>query len=407
MSAPESPPQRRKIPRNVWALSGTSFFNDISSEMILNLLPLFLANVLGAGTAVIGLIEGVAESTASLLKVYFGGLSDRMGARKPLAVGGYLLSTVVKPVFLLAGSWGVVAGARWADRVGKGVRTAPRDALVADSVSSADRGLAFGLHRAADTGGAVLGLLVAVAVVAHLQGDASELSRETFQTLVLVSLIPALLAVLTVAVGVKESRRKTEADAPRIGFRGLGRRFAVFLAIVGLFDLGNFSDAFLVLRAQERGLGVADVLWTLVGFNLVYAVVSTPAGALSDRIGRRRVIIAGWIAYAGIYLGFALAGSGTQIVALYLCYGAYYGLTMGTAKAMVADLVPARLRGTAYGSYNALLGVIDLPASLIAGLLWQGVGSWQGFGPAAPFYFGAATALAAALLLLAFLRDAE
>jgi len=406
MSEPESP-RRRKIPRNVWALSGTSFFNDISSEMILNLLPLFLANVLGAGTAVIGLIEGVAESTASLLKVYFGGLSDRLGARKPLAVGGYLLSTVVRPVFLLASSWGVVAGARWADRVGKGVRTAPRDALVADSVSSSDRGLAFGLHRAADTGGAVLGLLVAVAVVAYLQGDASELGRETFRTLVLVSLIPALLAVLTVVFGVKERRRKTETDAPLIGFRGLGRRFVVFLAIVGLFDLGNFSDAFLVLRAQERGLGVADVLWTLVGFNLVYALVSTPAGALSDRIGRRRVIIAGWIAYAGIYLGFALAGSGTQIVALYLCYGAYYGLTMGTAKAMVADLVPARLRGTAYGSYHALLGVIDLPASLIAGLLWQGIGPWQGFGPAAPFYFGAATALAAALALLVFLRDTE
>jgi MFS family permease len=406
MPEPESS-RRRKIPRNVWALSGTSFFNDISSEMVLSLLPLFLANVLGAGTAVIGLIEGVAESTASLLKVYFGGLSDRMGVRKPLAVGGYLLSTLAKPLFFLASSWGVVAGARWADRVGKGVRTAPRDALVADSVTSSDRGLAFGLHRAADTGGAVLGLLVAVAVVTHLQGNTSELGRETFRTLVLVSLIPALLAVLTVALGVKERRRKTETDAPRIGFRGLGRRFAVFLAIVGLFDLGNFSDAFLVLRAQERGLGVDDVLWTLLGFNLVYALVATPAGALSDRIGRRRIITAGWIAYAGIYLGFAMAGSAAQIVALYLCYGAYYGLTMGTAKAMVADLVPVRLRGTAYGSYHALLGIIDLPASLIAGVLWQGIGSWQGWGPAAPFYFGAATALAAALLLMAFLRDAE
>jgi MFS family permease len=210
-----------------------------------------------------------------------------------------------------------------------------------------------------------------------------------------------------VAVGVKEARKGAPADAPRIGFRGLGRRFGIFLAIVGLFDLGNFSDAFLVLRAQERGLGVDDVLWTLLGFNLVYALVATPAGSLSDRIGRKRIISAGWITYAGIYLGFALAGSGTQIVALYLCYGAYYGLTMGTVKAMVADLVPARLRGTAYGSYHALVGIIDLPASVIAGLLWQGVGSWQGFGPAAPFYFGAATALAAALLLVALLRDAD
>ena len=407
MSAPESSPRRRKIPRNVWALSGTSFFNDISSEMILNLLPLFLANVLGAGTAVIGLIEGVAESTASLLKVYFGGLSDRLGARKPLAVGGYLLSTLAKPVFFFAGSWGVVAGARWADRVGKGVRTAPRDALIADSISSNNRGLAFGLHRAADTGGAVLGLLIAIAVVWYMQGGTPELGRETFQTLVLVSLVPALLAVAFVALGVREIRKGAASDAPRIGFRGLGRRFTVFLVIVGLFDLGNFSDAFLVLRAQERGLGVDDVLWTLLGFNLVYALVATPAGALSDRIGRRRIITAGWIAYAGIYLGFALAGSGTQIVALYLCYGAYYGLTVGTAKAMVADLVPVRLRGTAYGSYHALVGIIDLPASLIAGLLWQGIGSWQGFGPAAPFYFGAATALAAALLMMALLRDAD
>jgi MFS family permease len=406
MPASESP-LRRKIPGNVWALSGTSFFNDISSEMILNLLPLFLANVLGAGTAVIGLIEGVAESTASLLKVYFGNLSDRLGARKPLAAGGYLLSTLAKPAFFFAGSWGVVAGARWADRVGKGVRTAPRDALVADSVSGSDRGLAFGLHRAADTGGAVIGLLVAIAVVAYMQGNPSELGRETFRTLVLLSLVPALLAVLMVLLGVREARTGAKADAPRIGLRGLGRRFGVFLAIVALFDLGNFSDAFLVLRAQERGLGVSGVLWTLVGFNLVYALVSTPAGALSDRIGRRRIIVAGWIAYAAIYLGFAVAGSGAQIVALYLCYGAYYGLTMGTAKAMVADLVPDRLRGTAYGSYHTLVGVIDLPASLIAGVLWQGIGSWRGFGPAAPFYFGAATALAAALLLAALLRDAE
>jgi MFS family permease len=406
MGAPESPPQR-KVPRNVWALSGTSFCNDVSSEMILNLLPLFLANVLGVGTAVIGLIEGVAESTASLLKVFFGNLSDRMGSRKPLTVGGYLLSTLAKPVFYLAGSWGVVAGARWADRVGKGVRTAPRDALIADSIPPESRGLAFGLHRAADTGGAVLGLLISIAVVSHLQGNDAELGRETFRTLVLLSLAPALLAVLFVAFGVREVRRRTAADAPRIGFRGLGKRFAVFLAIVGLFDLGNFSDAFLVLRAQERGLGVDDVLWTLLGFNLVYAVVSTPAGALSDRIGRKRLIAVGWIAYAGIYLGFAVSESGAQIVALYLCYGAYYGLTMGTARAMVADLVPERLRGTAYGSYNALLGIVDLPASLIAGILWQGVGSWQGFGPAAPFYFGAAAALAAAVLLMALLRDGE
>lgn len=396
---------RRKIPRNIWALSGTSFFMDVSSEMILNVLPLFLANVLGVGTAVIGLIEGVAESTASLLKVFAGGLSDRLGARKPLAAGGYIVSALAKPLFLFAGTWGLVAGARWADRIGKGVRTAPRDALIADSIGSSDRGLAFGLHRAADTGGAVLGLLIAIAVVRHMQGSDAELGATTFRALVLVSLVPALLAVVTVVLGVREARREATVDRPRIGFRGLGRRFAVFLAIVALFDLGNFSDAFLVLRAQERGLGVSGVLWTLLGFNLVYTLISTPAGALSDRIGRRRLITAGWVAYALIYLGFALARSGTQVVVLYLFYGAYYGLSTGTAKAMVADLVPVELRGTAYGSYHALLGILDLPASLIAGVLWQGIGSWPGFGPAAPFYFGAATALTAAVLFTAFLRD--
>ena len=211
MSEPESA-ARKKIPRNVWALSATSFFMDISSEMILNVLPLFLANVLGVGTAVIGLIEGVAESTASLLKVFAGGLSDRLGARKPLAVGGYALSALSKPLFLLASSWGVVAAARWTDRVGKGVRTAPRDALIADSISSSQRGLAFGFHRAADTGGAVLGLLIAIAVVTQVHGDTSELGKDTFRTLVLVSLVPAVLAVLAVALGVRETRKRSEVS---------------------------------------------------------------------------------------------------------------------------------------------------------------------------------------------------
>lgn len=400
MPEPESAHRRRKIPRNVWALSGTSFFMDVSSEMILNVLPLFLANVLGAGTAVIGLIEGVAESTASLLKLFTGRLSDRLGTRKPLTAGGYIISALAKPVFLLASSWGLVAGARWADRVGKGVRTAPRDALIADSIPPSERGLAFGLHRAADTGGAVIGLLIAIAVVSHMQGKASELHADTFRALVLISLVPALLAVVSVLIGVKEIRKRAKSEGGRSGFGGLGRRFTIFLSVVALFDLGNFSDAFLVLRAQERGLGVSGVLWTLLGFNLVYALISTPAGALSDRIGRKRMIVSGWIAYAAIYLGFALAGGRNEIVALYLCYGAYYALTVGTAKAMVADLVRLELRGTAYGSYHALLGIIDLPASLIAGLLWQE------FGAAGPFYFGAATALAAALLLTAFLKDA-
>jgi len=362
----------RALPRNVWAVSLTSFFMDISSEMVINILPLFLSNVLGVGTNVIGLIEGIAEATASLLKVFSGWLSDRLRARKWLAVAGYGISALAKPFFYLANTWSAVFAVRWADRVGKGVRTAPRDALVADSIDERHRGLAFGFHRAADTGGAMLGLLIALGVVWVAQSAAVELGRHTFQIVVLVSLVPALLAVLSLAVGAKDVPVTRQRERPAITFKGLGRPFLVFMVIVGLFDLGNSSDAFLVLRAQERGLNVLGILGMLVTFNLVYTLVSTPAGSLSDRIGRQKVIVGGWLAYAAIYCGFAVAGTGWHVWVLYAFYGVYYGLAYGTIKAMVADVVPAALRGTAYGTFNAVLALLDLPASLIAGLLWQG-----------------------------------
>jgi MFS family permease len=391
----------RTLPRNVWAVSLTSFFMDVSSEMVLNILPLFLSNVLGVKTNVIGLIEGIAEATASLLKVFSGWLSDKLRARKWLAVAGYGLSALAKPFFYIANSWGVVAGVRWADRVGKGVRTAPRDALVADSIDERHRGLVFGLHRAADTGGAVLGLIVALVVVWMAQRSNMVLGRATFQTVVLISLIPAFLAVLSLAIGAQDVPVKGERQAPVISFRGLGRTFAIFMIIVGIFDLGNSSDAFLVLRASERGLNVVQVLGMLITFNLVYTLLSTPAGSLSDRIGRRKLIIGGWLIYALIYLGFAAAGTGWHVWVLYAIYGAYYGLAYGTTKAMVADIVPTELRGTAYGTYNAVLGILDFPASLIAGLLWSGMPSWgwNGFGPSAPFFFGGMLALIAAMLM--------
>jgi len=398
--APQSAKGRiRTLPRNVWAVSLTSFFMDISSEMVINILPLFLSNVLGVKTNIIGVIEGVAEATASLLKVFSGWLSDRVGARKWLAVGGYALSTLSKPFFYFANTWGMVAGVRWADRVGKGIRTAPRDALVADSIDEEHRGLAFGFHRAADTGGAVLGLLIALLVVWLTQSTSVTLNQSTFRTIVLISIIPALLAVLSLAIGARDVQIAGKRALPRISFRGLGKRFAIFMLIVGIFDLGNSSDAFLVLRAQERGLSVLGVLGMLVTFNLVYTLVSTPAGSLSDRVGRRRVIVGGWLVYAAIYLGFALAGKGWHVWTLYAIYGVYYGLAYGTTKAMVADIVPTELRGTAYGTYNAILGILDFPASLIAGVLWQGVGTWAGFGPSAPFLFGAALSLTAAILM--------
>jgi MFS family permease len=384
----------RTLPRNVWAVSLTSFFMDISSEMVINILPLFLSNVLGVKTDIIGLIEGIAEATASLLKIFSGWLSDKLRARKWLAVAGYGLSALAKPFFYLANSWGVVAGVRWADRVGKGVRTAPRDALVADSIDERHRGLAFGFHRAADTGGAVLGLLIALGVIWTAQQGDAVLEGSTFRTVVLVSLIPALLAVLSLAIGAREVPVTGQRAAPKFAFRSLGNRFMVFMIVVGVFDLGNSSDAFAVLLAQKRGLSVIGILGMLITFNLVYTLVSTPAGSLSDRVGRRRVIVGGWLIYAAIYLGLALSKTGWHVWALYTFYGLYYGLAYGTTKAMVADIVPEELRGTAYGTYNAVLGILDFPASLIAGLLWRWIA------PAAAFYFGGAMALVAAAMMI-------
>jgi MFS family permease len=221
-----------------------------------------------------------------------------------------------------------------------------------------------------------------------------DLGQRTFQVIVLVSLIPALLAVLSLAIGAKDVPVSAKYDKPAIAFKRLGRPFLVFLIIVGLFDLGNSSDAFLVLRAQSLGVSVVGILGMLITFNLIYALVSTPAGSVSDRVGRRRVIIGGWLVYAAIYLGFALVKTNWQVWMLYALYGVYYGLAYGTSKALIADLVPPELRGTAYGTYNATLGLLDFPASLIAGLLWQG------FGAPAPFLFGAAMALAAAVFMI-------
>lgn len=400
-----SVPQTR-LPRNVWAVTATSFFTDISSEMLFNLLPLFLAQVLGVGTAFIGLIEGIAETTASLLKAASGWLSDRLGARKGLAVAGYAVSTVAKPFLAFAATWPQVLGVRFADRTGKGLRTAPRDALVADSISKETRGLAFGLHRAGDTAGAAIGIGIALLVVYLNQGGASVLTRRTFQSVVWFSVVPAVIGVLVLAFGAQEvhKQRGPEGEAGAVEQKAAPIRewgaFGAFLFILLLFTLGNSSDAFLILRAGRAGLSTVGVLAMMLTFNLVYALSSMPAGRLSDRIGRREVLVGGWLVYALVYLGFARAASGWQAWALMAIYGLYYGMTEGVAKAYVADLVPADRRGRAYGAYNAAIGLAALPASLIAGVLWQGVGRWPGLGQAAPFYFGAALSGAAAVLLL-------
>lgn len=401
MDITDSQEPQSRISRNVWAVTLTSFLTDISSEMLFNLLPLFLFNVLGARTSVIGLIEGIAETTSSLLKILSGWLSDRLGTRKGLALAGYGLSTLAKPFLYFATNWGWVLGVRFADRAGKGLRTAPRDALLADSVNEKQRGFAFGLHRAGDTAGAVVGLVIALLILLSVQGHDRNLTRNAFQDVVFLSLIPAILAVIALAIGAKDvETNKSKGDPPRLTLKGLDKRFRLFLMIVILFTLGNSSDAFLILRAQNAGLSVTGILGMMITFNLIYAAISTPAGALSDRVGRKRLLVAGWLFYSLVYWGFAYAQTGWQTWALMGAYGLYYGLTEGVAKAFVADLIPSERRGVAFGAYNAAVGLTAFPASLIAGLLWQGAGAWKGFGPSAPFIFGAILALLSSGLLL-------
>lgn len=387
------------LPRNVWVLSLASFLRDVASEMLVYLVPLYLANVLGFRTAAIGLIEGIAESISSLLKIIAGWLSDRSGRRKPFTVLGYGLAALSVPLLFVAQSGWMVGAARWLDRVGKGIRTAPRDALIADSVHADQRGASFGLHRAADSAGAFLGLLIAIGLVWSYQAGQQWLGAATFHAVVLWATVPAVLAVVVVWAGVRELKRPPNAAPLALSITGLDRRFKRFLAVIALFTLGNSSDAFLVLRAQASGASVVGVLGMLAAFNLVYAVMAGPAGALSDRIDRRRLIVGGWLFYALVYLGFAWAGAPWHFWLLWIFYALYYAATEGVAKAMVADFVPPEQRGTAYGAYSATIGIMVLPASLVAGILWQGIGAWAGLGPAAPFLFGGLLALLSAALL--------
>jgi MFS family permease len=388
-----------KYPRNVWITTIGSLLTDISSEMIVYLLPLFLAGVLRTPIAFVGLIEGVAETTASFTKLFSGFISDRLGKRKGLVVTGYGLSTLAKGLLVIAAAWPMAFFARFADRLGKGIRTAPRDALIADSVDEKQRGAAFGFHRAGDTLGAFIGVGIAAIIVWLTQQQSVQLSRETFITIVLISMIPAAIAVGVLALGLREIQGNKPAIAPKLSLAGFDAPFKTFLVIVGLFTLGNSADGFIVLRAQDRGASIFLILLMVLGFNLTYMLAAQPLGKLSDTLGRKKLLIAGWLLYALVYLGFALSQSAMMVAALWAVYGLYYALTEGTSKAFIADLVPAHLRGTAYGLYNATIGLLALPASLLAGVLWQVLGA------PAPFLFGGLMALAASALLLVQMRS--
>ncbi len=382
-----------------------SLLTDISSEMIFTLIPLFLSNVLGAATTVIGFVGGLSDSTDAVFRILSGWFSDRVGRRKPLTLLGYCISTLAKPFMYLAGSWGAVAAIRFGDRVGKGIRNSPRDALVADSVSARRRGRGFGLHRAMDSFGALLGLAIAAAIIYHVQGGGLELSLGTYRWLVLVGTVPAVLAVLVLLFFVREKGKPSPAvgtqskpDPGRL-MDGFDARFYIFLVIMAVFTLGNSSDFFVILRAQNLGAPLIQVVLMLVVFNASYVAFSLPSGVVSDRLGRRWVIALGWAVYALVYLGFALTSSLWQAWLLFASYGIYYGMVEGVARAFVADLVPAEKRGTAYGLYQGVVGLTLLPASLIAGWLWSAVN------PQATFYFGAGLAFLALLGIMGLVRE--
>ena len=390
--------------RNVVALALVSLVTDVSTEMLVYLVPLYLANVLLASAAIIGLIEGVAESTAAGLKLVSGVLSDRVGRRRFLVGIGYGGSTLAKVLYLLATSWPIVLLARVGDRFGKGIRTAPRDALIADSTDDRYRGRAFGFHRAMDSLGAFLGVIAALLVVMAVDGQANKLDAKAFNLVALLALIPAVLAIGVVFVGVHDIKKRPEPAVTgnvtgrwvriRSEAARLPRPFWMFIVANTLFAAGNSSDAFLALRTQQLGAVLTDLLLMIIAMNLVDTLVSFPAGALSDRFGRRMPLAIAWLIYAVAYAGFALASSAIAAAALWVFYGAYYGINEAVGRAFIADVTPADLRATGYGILNAAIAVAVLPASFVAGLLWDA------YGPPVPFWFGATFALAAVVVLL-------
>lgn len=379
------------LSRNVVILGVVSLLNDSASEMIYPLLPVFLTAVLGAGPVALGVIEGVAESMVSLLKLYSGYISDRVRRRKGWIVAGYSISNVIRPLIALAGSWLHVLALRMADRVGKGIRTSPRDAMIADSTPPEFRGAAYGFHRAMDHGGAIIGPILATGLLVLLHDD--------LKSIFLLSFIPGLLAVAILLAGLREkASREPRRAAGMVNLRcALAEEpasFRRFLAVILIFSLGNSSDAFLLLQAQRLGVPVALLPMIWVTLHIVKMGASIPGGMLSDRIGRKKLIVSGWIVYALVYAGFAFASSQWHAWLLFAVYGLYFGLTEGVEKALVADLAPVHLRGSAFGLYHLTIGIAALPASFIFGLVWDG------FGVSAAFGLGAGLAILASALLL-------
>jgi MFS family permease len=374
------------LPRTVWLLGLVSLFNDSTSELVYPLVPLFLASVLMAGPRALGLIEGVAEATASLLKLFSGVLMDHRGHAKGWVAGGYGLAALSRPLFYLASSWPMVLVLRFADRAGKGLRTSPRDAILAGAVDKDNRGLAFGLHRAMDNAGAVIGPLLAAWLLAR---------GVPLKDVFLWSIVPGMITI-ALALSVKEPSVIPAANRQPFSWKmaGFPPTYKRYLLVLALFTLGNSSNMFLLLRAKELGLPDYQVplLWALVSG--VAMVFSVPLSALSDRFGRVRLILAGWVVYGLFYLLLGINGFHAMLLwPLFAFYGLFLAATEGAEKALVADLAPSDQLGTAYGWFNLIAGIMLLPASILFGWLWQDISPLTAFG------FSAACALLAALLL--------
>ena len=383
------------LPRNVLALSFVALLNDTSSEIIYPLLPAFLALTLGASPFAIGLIEGFAESVASILKLFSGYLSDRLNTRKWPVFAGYSLAAIMRPLLALVTTWPQVLVVRMGDRIGKGIRGAPRDALLAASVVPSERGFAFGFNRAADHFGAILGPVAAFLLMSYFAADPANPTAGEFQSVFWLASLPVVFGLIIVIFFVREESAPVAANgsAIKLSLRGFDGNFKRFLVIIAVFTLSNSTDAFLLLRAEQAGISpaVLPLVWmalhfSKVGFSLI-------GGDLSDRIGRKKLIFTGWMVYALVYLGFAFASAPWHAWALFIVYGVYFGFTEGVEKAMVADMVGEEKRGTAFGLYNLAFGIAVFPASLLFGLIWNQLGA-----PAA-FIFSSFISVAAALLL--------
>jgi MFS family permease len=376
------------LKKNVFVAGLVSFFMDVSSEMIYPLVPLFLANVLGINKSMIGLIEGTAEATASLLKVFSGWVSDRIGNRKYLMVAGYGISVLSRPIMALAGSWRQVLAARFVDRLGKGIRTAPRDAIIADATERSHLARAFSFHRSMDTMGAVVGPAIAFLLL--------QLNNNTYSAVFWLSMVPGVIAVLLIVLFIQEKQREklSPAERPRLSLRQLDWKVKSFILIATIFALGNSSDAFLILRAEQTGIPTVLIPAVYLMFNLIYSLSAIPAGIAADRFGKKRVILIGFILFAGLYFGFGTVRTPRGIWLLFSLYGIFMGLTEGIQKAFLATIIPPESKATAFGIYATFVGLASFPASLVAGWLWDQVS------PAATFYFGAATAGMSALLFI-------